>query len=143
MSPPSLERTGPAGGQVIVLTGPPGAGKSTVSALLADRLTPSVHLHGDDFWHYIKQGRLPPHLPEAHRQNQVVLEVLVAAAFGYAAGGYHVVYDGVVGPWSPGVRPRADPHRARRAGPGRTACRGSGGRLRSGRRVRSRRAPPR
>ncbi|MFD8080908.1 AAA family ATPase [Kitasatospora sp. NPDC059722] len=99
MNPPSFEQTSPAGGRVILLTGPPGAGKSTVSALLADRLTPSVHLHSDDFWRYIKQGRLPAYLPEAHRQNQVVLEVLVAAAFGYAAGGYHVVYDGVVGPW--------------------------------------------
>ncbi|MFE2408351.1 AAA family ATPase [Kitasatospora sp. NPDC059408] len=99
MNPPSFEQTGPAGGQVILLTGPPGAGKSTVSVLLADRLTPSVHLRSDDFWRCIKQGRLPAYLPEAHRQNQVVLEVLVAAAFGYAAGGYHVVYDGVVGPW--------------------------------------------
>jgi adenylate kinase family enzyme len=84
---------------VTVLTGPPGAGKSTVAALLADRLTPSVNLHGDDFWHYIKQGRIAPYLPEAHRQNEVVLDVLVAAAFGYARGGFQVVCDGVVGPW--------------------------------------------
>jgi adenylate kinase family enzyme len=86
-------------GQVIVLTGPPGAGKSTVAAILADRLTPSVHLHSDDFWAYIKQGRIAPYLPEAHHQNQVVMNVLATAAFGYAAGGYQVIYDGVVGPW--------------------------------------------
>jgi hypothetical protein len=58
-----------------------------------------VHLHSDDFWRSIKQGWIPPYLPEAHRQNQVVMRVLVSAAFGYAAGGYHVVYDGIVGPW--------------------------------------------
>jgi adenylate kinase family enzyme len=33
---------------VIVLTGPPGAGKSTVARLLADALPFSVHLHSDD-----------------------------------------------------------------------------------------------
>ncbi|MFD9729774.1 AAA family ATPase [Streptomyces sp. NPDC059072] len=96
---PAVEQIPPARGQVTVVAGPPGAGKSTVAALLADRLTPSVHLHSDDFWHYIKRGVIPPYLPEAQRQNEVVLDVLVSAAFGYAAGGYQVVYDGVVGPW--------------------------------------------
>ncbi|MFI9629365.1 AAA family ATPase [Streptomyces sp. NPDC052042] len=99
MNPPPLSRTSPDRGQLIVLTGPPGAGKSTVAQLLADRLTPSVHLHSDDFWRYIKQGWVAPYLPEAHKQNQVVLQVLVSAAFGYAEGGYQVICDGIVGPW--------------------------------------------
>ncbi|MGW1816780.1 AAA family ATPase [Streptomyces sp. NPDC002125] len=99
MTPPTFDQTSPRRGQVIVLTGPPGAGKSTVAQLLADRLTPSVHLHTDDFWRSIKQGWIAPYLPEAHEQNQVVLRVLVSAAFGYAEGGYQVICDGVVGPW--------------------------------------------
>ncbi|MBD9726221.1 AAA family ATPase [Streptomyces caniscabiei] len=99
MNPPPVSRTSPHRGQVIVLTGPPGAGKSTVAQLLADHLAPSVHLHSDDFWRYIKQGWIAPYLPEAHQQNQVVLQVLVSAAFGYADGGYQVICDGVVGPW--------------------------------------------
>jgi predicted kinase len=89
----------PAAGRVIVLTGPPGAGKSTVAALLAAALDPSVHVYSDDFWHCIKRGAIPPYLPSSHRQNEVVVGVLAAAAFGYAAGGYHVVCDGIVGPW--------------------------------------------
>lgn len=99
MNPPTADRTSPLRGQVAVLTGPPGVGKSTVAALLADRLTPSVHLHSDDFWRYIKQDWIPPYLPEAHHQNQVVLQVLASTAFGYASGGYQVIYDGIVGPW--------------------------------------------
>jgi len=86
-------------GQVIVLTGPPGAGKTTVAALLADTLEPSVHLIADDFWHYIKRGAIEPFLPQSHRQNEIVIDVLAGAAFGYAAGGYQVICDGIVGPW--------------------------------------------
>jgi adenylate kinase family enzyme len=84
---------------VIVLTGPPGAGKSTVARLLADGWPSSVHLHSDDFWHYIRQGRIAPYRPEAHRQNRVVMDALARAAYAYAAGGYRVVCDGIVGPW--------------------------------------------
>ena len=86
-------------GTVVVLTGPPGAGKSTVARLLADSWPFSVHLHSDDFWHYIRQGRIAPYLPQAHRQNQTVMDALAQAAFAYAAGGYQVICDGIVGPW--------------------------------------------
>jgi adenylate kinase family enzyme len=40
------------------LTGPPGASKSTAARLSADTLPFSVHLHSDDFWRYIRQGRI-------------------------------------------------------------------------------------
>jgi adenylate kinase family enzyme len=102
MSQPTTEPGTPlsTSGRVIVLTGPPGAGKSTVARLLADRLSPSVHLHSDDFWDFIKQGGIAPYLPQAQRQNETVMNVLAQAAFGYAAaGGYQVICDGIVGPW--------------------------------------------
>jgi hypothetical protein len=58
-----------------------------------------VHLHTDDFWHYIVSGAIPPYLPESDDQNQTVMRVIRSAAFTYAAGGFLVVVDGIVGPW--------------------------------------------
>lgn len=87
-------------GEVLIVTGAPGVGKTTVAALLASGNTgPAVHLRGDDFWHCITTGLVAPYLPEAHQQNTVVLRVQAAASCEYARGGYVVVLDGIVGPW--------------------------------------------
>lgn len=88
-----------APGTVVILTGPPGAGKSTTARSLAASFERSVHLHSDDFWHYIVSGGIPPYLPESHDQNETVMEVLRSAAFACAAGGYLTLVDGIVGPW--------------------------------------------
>lgn len=84
---------------LIVVTGPPGAGKTTVARLVADALSPSVHLHADDFWDSIRNGRIEPYLPESKQQNEVVMQIVAQAATGYACAGYHVIVDGIVGPW--------------------------------------------
>ena len=84
---------------VIVLTGPPGAGKTTTARRLATGYERAVHLHTDDFWHVIVAGLVPPYLPEADAQNRTVMGVVGAAAWTYAGGGFTTVVDGIIGPW--------------------------------------------
>ncbi len=89
-----------ATGEILILTGPPGSGKTTAARTLATAAQrPAVHLHTDDFWHFIRRGAIAPHLPGAHRQNAVVMDVIAGAAAAYAKGGYFVIVDGIVGPW--------------------------------------------
>jgi adenylate kinase family enzyme len=86
-------------GDLIVVTGPPGAGKSTVARALSSLFEPSALVAGDQFFAFIDRGYLAPWTAEAHRQNEVVIEASAAAAGRLATGGYTVIYDGVIGPW--------------------------------------------
>jgi predicted ABC-type ATPase len=84
---------------LLVVTGPPGSGKSTVARALAARAERSVLVEGDQFFAFLAQGAVEPWLPEAHGQNTVVTRAAAAAAGCFAEGGFETVYDGVVGPW--------------------------------------------
>jgi energy-coupling factor transporter ATP-binding protein EcfA2 len=86
-------------GSLLVVTGPPGAGKSTVSSILANRSERSACVQGDRFFDFLAAGQIPPWLPESDSQNHVVARAAAAATGRYVAGGYDVVYDGVIGAW--------------------------------------------
>ena len=85
---------------ILIVSGPPGAGKTTLTRVLAQTSpAPAVHLHTDDFYDAIKSGFIAPWLPESAGQNAAVSRAIAAAACAYAAGGFAVFVDGVVGPW--------------------------------------------
>jgi predicted kinase len=85
--------------EIVVLSGPPGSGKSTVGQALARRWPRAVHIHTDDFYRWIVSGYVEPWLPEARAQNTVAMEAMAQVAQRFADGGYAVVVDGIVGPW--------------------------------------------
>jgi cytidylate kinase len=85
--------------ELIVISGPPGAGKSTVSALLVSGFEPSALVAGDAFFGFLAEGAVAPWLPAAATQNHTVTEAAAMAAGRLVRGGITVVYDGVVGPW--------------------------------------------
>jgi len=58
-----------------------------------------VYTPGDDFLSYIRTGFIPPHLVISRHQNLTLSRAVAAAAVSYAAGGYFVALDWVVGPW--------------------------------------------
>src|SRR5215212_5804761 len=83
---------------VLILTGPPGVGKSTAAATLADRAAASVHLESDVFFRFIRSGGVEPWKPGSHEQNHVVMKIVGEAAARYASADYFVVLDGIVLP---------------------------------------------
>ena len=88
-------------GRIIIITGSPGTGKSTISSILAkeSNMSKSVNMQTDDFYHYLSKGAIPPYLPESNEQNLIVIEAFLESAKRYARGGYDVIVDGIVGPW--------------------------------------------
>jgi predicted kinase len=89
---------------VLILTGPPGVGKTTVAGILARRAERAVHLESDRFFSFIRGGFVDPWDPESAEQNRLVMRTAAAAAASYATAGYMTVFDGIVIPrWTLGV----------------------------------------
>lgn len=91
-------RVAPTGGSVLILTGPPGSGKSTVARLVTEQLTRSAHLEADLFFRWIIGGYLEPWLPASHEQNAFVMRLVGDVAAAYAKAGYFTVLDGMLLP---------------------------------------------
>lgn len=86
-------------GSLLVVTGPPGSGKSTVSKIVVQRSGPSALVEGDQFFAFLARDAIEPWLAESHEQNTVVVGAAASATGRFTEGGFFTVYDGVVGPW--------------------------------------------
>jgi predicted kinase len=83
---------------VLILTGPPGAGKTTTAEILASRSDSAVHLEADLFFRFIRAGYVEPWRPESHEQNGLVMRIVGEAAAAYSTAGYFTIIDGIVIP---------------------------------------------
>ena len=97
---PNGDVAGAVPGRLVLVDGPPGAGKSALAGIVAAAARrPTVHLHTDSLYAWIRSGFVLPYLPQAQAQNEVVATVMTEAAGVYARGGYDVIVDGIIGPW--------------------------------------------
>lgn len=83
---------------ILVLSGPSGAGKTTIGQLVAKAFDPSVLVRADDLMLSIVNGWVEPWLPESAHQNEVLGAAVAAEAIQFATGGYMVVVDGTFFP---------------------------------------------
>ena len=84
--------------QVVIVSGPPGSGKSSVCESLCARYDRTVHLETDQFFAAIRMGFIKPWLAASDRQNRMVTRAAARAAVAYAQALYAVFVDAVVGP---------------------------------------------
>jgi predicted kinase len=82
----------------LILTGPPGVGKTTVAGILSRGAERSVHLEADRFFFFIGNGFIEPWDPASAEQNKLVMKTAAAAAASYANAGYATIIEGIVIP---------------------------------------------
>ena len=66
-------------GSLVIITGSPGAGKTTLAARLAKASSHGVHVQGDVFYTFLAHA-IPPTLPESQEQNTAVIRATMRAA---------------------------------------------------------------
>src|SRR5271170_7005973 len=75
---------------ITILSGPIGAGKTTVARELLALLPPPVsYIEGDTFWSFVAKS----HSPDRRQVGHVIMRAMTAAAIPFARSGYEVLID--------------------------------------------------
>lgn len=82
---------------MIVIAGPPAAGKTTVAEMLADKYPKSAQFSVDTIRHFIKGGNIPPWETGDAAEKQIKLGDAIVGDIvkRYVDSGYVVILDGV------------------------------------------------
>lgn len=83
---------------ITIVTGSPGAGKTTLAHHVSTRHPRGLHIPADLFYTFPAHW-VPPVLPEAHEQNAAVIAAVSRTAAAFASRRYEVFLDGIIGPW--------------------------------------------
>ena len=86
--------------QVLILTGPPGAGKSSVAAAICERFDRMLHIPVDDLRHWVRAGYRHPWMEDAQTAEQLRMAITSAAGVARNAIAYRyaAIIDDVVLP---------------------------------------------
>jgi chloramphenicol 3-O-phosphotransferase len=84
--------------EVLILSGPPGAGKSTVGEALAERYDRVAHIDVNQVRRFVTAGRVPPWRggPERERQHRLAVRNAAALARNFLAEAIGVIIDDLV-----------------------------------------------
>jgi steroid delta-isomerase-like uncharacterized protein len=83
---------------IVVISGSPGTGKTTLAAHLAKAEPRGLHVPSDVFYEFPAHP-VSPYRPDAQEQNVAVIAALGRTAAAFASRGYEVFLDGIFGPW--------------------------------------------
>lgn len=75
----------------LILSGPPGAGKTTLSSLVAEEYSLSTVFEADSLWNGVVCGLIDPWASEALDQNRVLVRTSLRAGACLSEGGYATV----------------------------------------------------
>ena len=84
--------------QLVILSGPPGAGKSAVADALCERYDRMLHIEVSRLRDFLKMGRLRPwdRSPEGRRQLELLIASACDIARRFLEAGYGVIIDDVI-----------------------------------------------